>query len=120
MIVINGRIYADEVARKVRTAAASGLRQTAEEMMTESKRLVPVDTGTLKGSGYVEPVDMADLSVRLGFGGPAEPYALVQHEDLSLRHPGGGQAKFLEIPVNALAPKLTENVGNAIRDVING
>lgn len=88
----------------VHNRAAAALYEVANEVMAESKRLVPVDTGALKGSGYVsEPrVELGKVEVEIGYGGPAAAYAVRQHEDLSYAHPGGGQAKFLEQPLTAL------------------
>lgn len=95
---------------------AAALYQESEAIMTEAKEQVPVETGTLKNSGYVEPpvVDADGVSVTMGFGGAAEAYALIQHEDLSLNHPRGGNAKFLERPFLARSPQVLENVRAAL------
>ena len=42
-------------------------------------------------------------------------YGVVQHEDLTLRHPGGGQAKFLEQPWL----EVSETVPDALREAID-
>jgi hypothetical protein len=88
--------------RLLPTQTAAALYEVGQEVMTASKAIVPVDTGALKGSGYVsEPkISGAQVTVEIGYGGPSTPYAIRQHEDLSLRHPGGGQAKFLEGPLS--------------------
>jgi hypothetical protein len=101
-------------------AARAAMYQLGEEIMAESKRLVPVDLGTLRSTGIVElPVERGGaVVVVLGYGGPAAPYALVQHEDLSLKHPEGGQAKYLEQPFLALAPTLTDRVAAAVRKAV--
>lgn len=100
----NARANLGRVTVDLRRKAAGALYEIGNEVMAESKRLVPVDTGALKGSGYVTApaVDGGKIEVELGYGGPAAQYAVRQHEDLSLRHPGGGQAKFLEQPLTAL------------------
>lgn len=116
------------LARKLQAASASGppalvgaLFQEAERIMTASKQdYVPVQTGALRASGFVdEPVLTATGgSVTLGFGGPAAPYAVIVHEDLTKRHPVG-QAKYLEVPLRAaiqgMAGVLKQRVGDAIR-----
>lgn len=51
---------------------------------------------TLKGRG--------ELTVRVGYGDL--PYAIRQHEDLTLSHPNGGQAKFLEQPAREKRPEM--------------
>ena len=84
---------------------AFGLRAEGESIMGVSKReRVPVDTGALRASGYVEaPITVgSDVIVVLGFGGSAEPYALVQHEEESYRHTVG-EHHYLSKPVNEAA-----------------
>lgn len=98
-----------KIGADAQQAIAAGLYQEAELVMTEAKKQVPVDTGTLKNSGHVQrPVISGDeISVTLGFGGAASDYALIQHEDLSLKHPHGGNAKYLERPFLASLNGLT-------------
>ena len=104
----------------VPTVVAAALYQEAELVMTTSKDQVPVDTGTLKNSGFVNDPDVngGEIAVVLGYGGAASAYALKQHEDLTLRH-DDGNAKFLERPVLAagkgLAARLAARVKSALR-----
>jgi hypothetical protein len=81
---------------------ASALYMEAERLMTESKEVyVPVDTGTLRTSGHVEPIKYTgktSVEVSLGYGGPAAFYALEVHENLNAHHVVG-MAKYLETPV---------------------
>jgi hypothetical protein len=35
-------------------------------------------------------------------------YAVVQHEDTMLHHPGGGQAKYIEGPMLEIAPSVPD------------
>jgi hypothetical protein len=55
-------------------------------------------------------------SVAVGYGAtaPASLYALYMHEDLSLKHPRGGQAKYLTGAIPAAAPYMAQ----AVRDVL--
>jgi len=98
------RTNLDRIAAEAHQKAAAAIYEVGNEVMGQSKRLVPVDTGALKGSGYVDQprVELGRVSVEIGYGGPAAQYAVRQHEDLSLNHPQGGQAKFLEQPLSAL------------------
>jgi len=68
----------------------------ALEIMAASKKIVPVKTGALRGSGRVEPpkASGSDISVMMVYGGPAAPYAFKVHED----HPT--KSKFLERPAD--------------------
>ncbi len=98
-------------------AAARALYQEAELVMGKSKEMCPVDTGTLRDSGYVKPPETtADkVSVEMGYGGAAQEYAIYVHENLNANHPVG-EAKFLEKPVNEVKPQLANNLARRIRN----
>lgn len=82
-------------------AVAAGLRVLGEKIRGDSILQTPVDTGNLRASHYVESADgVRGPIVEIGVGGPSQPYAVRQHEDMSLRHPVGN-AKFLENAFNA-------------------
>jgi len=83
---------------RVAVAKSGGFsaRIIGEEVMTDVKASrpghgVPVDEGTLRGTGRVTNVEGG---VVLSFGGPAAPYALDQHERLEYRHTVG-EARYL-------------------------
>jgi len=93
----------------------------AELIMTDSKaNYVPVDTGALRASGYVQaPVITRDaVSVTMGYGGAAAPYALPVHEDLLAVHPTG-QAKYLEVPVHQRARYLGDRLTAALHAAVS-
>jgi hypothetical protein len=97
--------------------AQAAIYQEAEAIMADSKEnYVPVDTGTLKNSGYVALLETENnlLSVEMGYGGAAEAYAVVQHERLEFNHPVGGP-KYLERPLLAAAGNLLQNLANRIK-----
>lgn len=81
--------------------AAAGLYQEALKMMAVSQRQVPVRWGVLRSTGHVYPPQQRGKAVEvvLAYGGPAAPYAWVQHEKLELRHDAPTKAKYLEDPV---------------------
>lgn len=97
---------------------AAGLNTEAELIMTDAKRVTPVDIGTLRGSGTVLPpvINGTKVSVTLGFGGAASAYAMVQHEGY-FNHVVG-QRKFLEEPVIAAAPVLATHLTQHLRDLL--
>ncbi len=102
---------------QVGRAVGAALYQEAERIMADSKEnYVPVDWGNLRASGHVdEPkVSGTGASVELGFGGPATPYALRQHEELSYTHEVG-EAKYLEKPLIAAMDGLAARLGARIR-----
>lgn len=83
----------NKAAQQMKGGFGPGLRMIGEEIMTDVKDArpnhgVPVDEGTLRGSGRVEgPVGpKASPTVSLSFGGAAAPYALIQHEVTTFRH----------------------------------
>lgn len=85
------------VQAKLKSKLPVGLRIIAEEVMMDIKasrpgKGVPVDTGALRSTGRVE--GPAAGVVTLSFGGPAAPYALVQHETIGLKH-RVGEARYL-------------------------
>lgn len=96
-----------EVAEK---AAMKGLKLLAENILGESQKLVPVDTGILQKSGTMT-TDKANKTVTISYN---TPYALKQHEDGSLKHPRGGEAKYLERPFNEKAGQAENFIGNEL------
>lgn len=93
-----------ELSRDLKRAAADlsartpqEIRLTAEQILTDVKtssqgRGVPVDEGTLRDTGRVRHLGGKRFAIT--FGGPAAPYALVQHERLDFRHEIG-EARYL-------------------------
>lgn len=98
------------------TLVKAALLQEAEAIMTESKQQVPVDTGVLRSTGHVTPPESSrgHVVVTLGYGGPAAPYAIVQHERLDFAHKVGA-AKFLERPMLEAVNGMEQRLGRAIR-----
>ena len=97
-----------DLQNKLKKAGLNGKQVAGQAMYTlathignESQALVPVDTGVLRGSmditrqkSFTQKTTRAEIS----YGGPAAPYALIQHEDMEFNHPTGGEAKYLEKP----------------------
>lgn len=102
--------------RDERQRAARALYREGERIMTEAKKRTPVDTGALRASGLVLRPDVvgAVISVTMGFGGAAAPYALVVHENLQARHTVG-QAKYLESVINEALPDLDDRLAADMR-----
>lgn len=82
--------------------------------MTESKRRVPVDTGALRASGFVEqPVrNGRNISVTLAYG---TEYAIPVHENLEAHHRSPGQAKYLESVLNESRSSMAARLAARIR-----
>lgn len=99
---------------EIEKAALKGVRKLAEVILGESQKLVPVDTGTLKDSGLVA-TDKKNQIVTIAYN---TPYARKQHEDSTLNHPKGGQAKYLERPFNEKSGELEKYIGDSIHKVL--
>jgi len=89
-------------------AMAAALWNEGNRIMGRAKDIVPVDTTALQGSGVVDfaVISGSDVSVTMGFGGPAKAYAEVQHEELSYYHKPPTQAKYLEQPLREAAEDM--------------
>lgn len=103
-------------------ATARALYRAANEIMTDSKQnYVPFRLGTLMSSGYVaQPKIESSHKVvqHLGYGGAASAYALVQHENLTYHHPGGRQAKYLELPAVRHSPQITSLITAELHEAL--
>lgn len=129
---------------RVRSEVMNELYLFGEEVMGASKLIVPVDTGTLEGSGHVEcpelgiagnyqfdPVTAEEGVVAIGYGGPARNYALYVHEALEGPHPinpnwswarkgrvdwtrPGSGPKYLERPLREKLPDLPGRLKNRV------
>ena len=98
----------------------------ANNILSDAKKRTPVDTGTLRASGYVtlpQPSG-AGSRVEAGFGGAAKKYAAVVHERVyrtisegeyellvPVAHDPGTGAKFLESAVSAAQGGMAERIG---------
>lgn len=128
MVILTG---ATKAANQLRAAAQAGPEALARGMYQEASIIVtaaqtdyvPVRTGALRASGFVEAPQVSGTrsSVGFGFGGPGAEYAVIVHEDLTKRHPVG-QAKYLEIPLKArlqgMAAVLRQRVNDGVRQAI--
>jgi hypothetical protein len=100
-------------------AAITGLERTAEEVAAEALVQVPRDEEKLAESMEMTPAENGQaITISFGGSGPASAYAARQHEDLTLAHPNGGKAKYLEDSMKTHGTKLAENVAEEIRRVL--
>jgi hypothetical protein len=120
-----------EQVEKVPKYVGAAMYQEAQDIMRESHKLVPRDTGTLANASMVEQpkYEGNDISVTLGYGGPAAPYALSVHENPRAGKTGGvspsgakykhwakvGQWKYLEHPFLAAAKGMAERIAEKVK-----
>lgn len=91
----NGTVEVDskwqwERAFKARNNARKTLEDFANKLLRDANRDAPKDTGTLRGSGFVQ-MDQGRAIVAYGAW-----YAAIVHERLDVRHTVG-RAKWLEL-----------------------
>ena len=91
-------------ASRFRTAVVSALYQEANDIMSASVRVTPMDTGTLRQTAFVTRPETSggEVVIELGYGGAAKEYALIVHEmpkSNSFQEPGTGP-KYLERPMD--------------------
>ena len=119
-IASNGLAQGLEMARKrVPVAAGAAAYAIGNEVMTVSKGQTPVDTGAMRGSGYVTEPDVtgAKVTVEAGYGGPSDHYVVEQHENLSIQHRNGG-AKFLEKAFDSESARAPAVAAQVAREVL--
>lgn len=103
----------ESIIRRLKTVAGEtaggverGLMMGAAEVFREAQRLVPIDTGNLKGSGSIRKEGsgfQTDAIISYGAN-----YAIFVHENLEAQHAAPTQAKFLEQPARELRPRVVQ------------
>ena len=110
------RWHGNAIQAMVEKAAMDGIEEWARvDVLTKADQDCPVDEGTMRASHTVE---RKGDRVTVGYGGPAAPYTLVQHEDVSLNHPGQGKAKWLEDAFKEKLPSLETKVNRRIKGIL--
>jgi len=79
------------IAEAIAKAALRGLEDGGEHILKLARDRVPLEEGTLERSGQVTSDGQAKVAVSFD-----TPYAVRQHEDMSLQHAHGRKAKYLE------------------------
>jgi hypothetical protein len=116
--LVNGLVQAGRET-DVRNSFSMALAEEASVVFARSQMLVPVDTGVLRSSGYVSPVqaDGKTSYVEISYGGPASAYAMIVHEGFA-RHAEPTQRKYLEQPLYERAPTFSRNIGMRMKDIL--
>lgn len=87
-----------DILEQINNATPDALEDALRPVFAESQRLVPVDTGALKESGFLGKA--SDGSVMIGYGIGGDPfYAPYVHEQVQNYHKPPTQAKFLQQPL---------------------
>lgn len=96
---------------RMQAGAVKGLNVAMEHLLQKSREQVPHEEGALERSG-VPSVDEANLIGAVSYD---TPYAVRQHEDLTLKHDEGRKAKYLEDPFDAEQQTMQELIAAQIR-----
>ena len=102
----------ETLVRDLKNATEGTIRSVLQPIFDTSQELVPVDTGRLKRSGYLEVRTVGkDIKGEVGYGKSGRPeYTALVHENLAFFHNPPTQAKFLEEAVNRHVDKIAARV----------
>ncbi len=116
----------DQLIDLITTATTKAVNETAEDVLTESKKEVPLDENTLMTSGDVKlaplglPVAIIHYGGGPGTGHPKIPYAKRWHEN-SANFQRGRKSRYLADPVNRYAgPFLEAALKKYLQKIIGG
>lgn len=101
--------------RKHRGAVARAMYAEGFAVQADAQKRAPVEFAVLRTSAYTSPPAGPDLAVETGFG---TDYAVYQHEKTELRHPRGGEAKYLQNALDARRGKMLANLAKRAADNI--
>lgn len=107
--------FGDEVEARTYDAGADGLSDALEHLLGVSQQLVPIEEEILIGTGR------PDLDRDMLFGSVSydTPYAVKQHEDMTLHHDPGRQAKYLEQPAHTEIPTMNALIAARLREAFS-
>lgn len=118
-----------EIAGDAADAVAAAIYKIGEDVLGGAQRGAPKDEGTLRASGSLDLIvcgaryagagsigaarsaaraaamrgSMVTIDAEISFN---TPYAARQHEELGWQHPNGGHAKYLELELARVAPRV--------------
>jgi hypothetical protein len=103
------------------------VREEVSQIMEESEAQVPVETGTLQASAFIEEDENGNLTFGYGradainpkTGENAAEYMMVVHERLDTFHPVG-KAKFFEDPLLQHIIKMEQTLAGKIKKAFRG
>lgn len=121
----NARQWAKQLnvfLKEVESAVPLAVREGLFPIYETSQILVPVDTGDLKESGFID-VEVSpkgrSITGTVGYGeNNMPPYTLIVHEDLTVFHEVPTQAKFLEEAFNREADDVEDNMKRFLKSFL--
>lgn len=106
----------DKVLAALRGASFEGAQLAGEHLLQVSSGLAPHEEGDLERSGEVSS-DPSTGAVAVSYD---RPYAVRQHEDQTLRHDSGRQAKYLEKPMSTERAAMLAIIAKAAGKPLGG
>jgi len=91
-------------------SANRGVALATEHLLGEANKKVPIEEATLQRSGTVS-TDPENFTAAVSYD---TPYAVKQHEDMTLRHDKGRSAKYLEGAMNSEVKTAAEIIRKTI------
>lgn len=108
----------DEVTERVREALPFAVARAAEYIRGVSVELAPHREGDLRASAGVTVDTAGDHdTAHVTYD---SVYGRYQHYGLDFRHPGGGQALFLEQPMVTEVAAVQKIMSDTIGEAVNG
>jgi hypothetical protein len=90
-----------------------GLVKAGLALLRASQKIVPVDTGNLRSSGFTR-AEGTGWQTKVSVGYTAS-YAVFVHENLENRHKKGKKAKFLEEPARTMHKQLQQIIRDEVK-----
>lgn len=109
---ITTNLHFDKVKADVADIASKAVQEAAEMILDESNKIAPIDEGDLIRSGSVS-VDGTSANIFYD-----TPYAVRQHEDMTLQHKNGRRAKFLESAAKENADVAAKYIQDQLKKVL--
>lgn len=107
---------------QIRGGAKTGLFQAAVHVRDVANEQVPFEEGDLARDGTPSVSDGDELKAAVSYGLDPEvkAYAERQHEDMTLRHDAGRNAKFLENALNSERDAVLQMVAQGAKSATGG
>lgn len=109
-------IHLLDLLAKVRAGVQRGLVLASEDILKEARDHVPIEEATLERSGKTSH-DPGNLVSAVSFD---TPYAVVQHEDMTLQHDAGRTPKYLENAMNGRRATVAGIIAGQVRRELGG
>lgn len=118
LVKIDGMDKLERILKKIpdqaRGAVKYSLRRISLDLKGKAMRRAPVKKGFLRRSAFSAS---DDRSLTVGF---TEVYATRQHEETTWKHPKGGQAKYLEKPLEESLDSYIRVIEQAVAEAMGG